>query len=101
MITPSLGRDLAGGARTRTVPLVEPGTLYNEPRSNQLDFRVTRVFRFNNNANTVRLQPQLDLYNLFNANSVLVQSNAYGPAWQGVRGILAGRLVKFGVQVDF
>jgi hypothetical protein len=91
-----LGRPLAGGVRTVTVPLVAPGTMYGE-RLNQVDLRVTRLFRV---AGT-RVEPQLDLYNLFNANAVLTQNNTYGAAWQNVTMFLKGRLVKVGLQVTF
>ena len=43
-VSPSLGRDLAGGARNATVNLISPGSLY-EDRWSQLDVRLTRTFR--------------------------------------------------------
>lgn len=91
----SLGRPLSSGS-TRTVALVEPGTLYGD-RLNQLDLRVAKAVR----ANRTTIRAMLDLYNLFNANPVLAQNNTYGPRWQQPLTILPGRLVKFGVQVDF
>ena len=42
-----------------------------------------------------------DVFNVFNANAVLSQNNTFGSAWQRPQSILQGRLVKFGVQVDF
>ena len=48
-----------------------------------------------------RVQALVDLYNLFNANPVLAQNNTFGPQWQRPTQILQGRLLKFGVQVDF
>lgn len=94
-VAPSLGRPLASG-RTTTVALVEPGTMYGE-RLNQLDLRMAksvRMARF-----TVR--GIVDLYNVFNANTVLDQNNTYGPRWQQPLIILPGRFVKFGMQVNF
>jgi hypothetical protein len=41
------------------------------------------------------------MYNLFNANPVLALNNTFGPQWQRPTQILQGRLLKFGVQVDF
>jgi hypothetical protein len=91
-----LGRPLAGGARTVTVPLVPAGTIYGE-RLNQIDFRVAKTVR----VGRARVQPQMDLYNMLNANPVYGQNNAYGVAWQRPTRILLGRMLKFGVQVDF
>ena len=95
-IEPSLGRPLSGGARTATIPLVAPGTMYGQ-RLNQVDFRVAKNIK----ADRVRIAPQLDVYNLLNANPVLTQNNTFGPAWRTPSNILAGRLAKFGVQIEF
>jgi len=91
-----LGRPLAGGVRTLTVPLVAPGTMYGD-RLNQVDLRVTRSFRV---AGT-RVEPQLDFYNLLNANPILTQNNTYGAAWQNVTMFVKGRLMKVGAQITF
>jgi hypothetical protein len=91
-----LGRPLAGGQRTVTMQLVKPGTMYGE-RLNQIDFRIAKNFQM---ART-RLQGIVDLYNVFNANPVLTQNNTYGSRWQQPLAILPGRLVKFGVQLEF
>src|SRR5439155_13998652 len=53
LIAPSLGRSLAGGARSATVALVAPGTMYGE-RLHQVDFRVAK----NVTVGPTRLQPQ-------------------------------------------
>src|SRR5262249_18033285 len=95
-IRPSLGRDLAGGARSVLLSVVPPGTLY-EDRMYQLDFRFTRNFK----AGKGRIQPQVDVYNLFNDNTVLTQNYAYGAAWRRPLTIVQGRTFKFGVQADF
>ena len=47
--------------------LVAPGTLYGD-RLNQVDFRVSKIFRFGAKG---RVQGNLDLYNMLNANPVL------------------------------
>jgi hypothetical protein len=91
-----LGRPLSGGARTVTVPLISPGTTYGE-RMTQVDFRVAKNFPLRGG----RIQPQLDLYNLFNSNAVYGQNNTYGTAWLRPTQVLVGRMIKFGVQVDF
>jgi hypothetical protein len=91
-----LGRGLAGGVRSVTVPLIEPGTMYGDPL-NQIDVRVTRVFRVRG----VKVEPQFDLYNLLNANPILAQNNTYGSAWQNPLMVLKGRLIKVGAQLSF
>jgi hypothetical protein len=78
------------------VNLVEPGTLY-ERRSNRVDLRVGRDFRIR----AARLQPYVDLLNIFNASPVLTLNNTFGPAWQQPLTILVGRMIKVGMQVDF
>jgi hypothetical protein len=98
-IQESLGRPLSGGARTATVPLVAPGTMY-QPRVHQVDFRVAKEFR----ARNLRIQPQFDVYNLLNGAYVLAQNNTYSPtgtSWQRPTSIMQGRLMKVGVQVNF
>jgi hypothetical protein len=103
MIAPSLGRNLgACGTRptctaTATIELVPLGTHYLEPRIRQLDLRFTRNFMFN----SVRVQPQLDIYNAFNANPVTGIITRYGTAWQNATSVLNPRTVKFGVSMTF
>lgn len=97
-IAPSLGRNLSSAANV-TVNVVEPGTLY-PGRTNQFDFRASKVVRVGN----TRLQGMLDLYNVFNSNNVLRMNGAYGTngaAWARPQAIVPGRLVKLGVQASF
>jgi hypothetical protein len=97
-VAPSLGRNLSAGANaTATVQLIEPGTMYGD-RVNQLDTRVTRTFRFSGNR---RAQAQLDLYNLLNVGPTINLNTRYGPAWLSPTAVPPGRMLKFGVQLDF
>ena len=59
--------------------------------------RLTRNFT----VGRVRLQPQIDIYNLFNGNTVLGSNTRYGTSWLVPSAILDPRLLKFGVQVNF
>ncbi len=105
-IVPSLGRDLAAcGARTGAActaqvvaNIVLPNTYYLEPRLNQLDLRFSRLFRIPNGGT---IQPQVDFFNLFNANSVLGITTRLGPRYNVPTGVLDPRVVKFGVNMTF
>jgi len=96
-IAPSLGRNLASGARgTVSIDLIPPQSRF-EDRITQLDVRFSRLFKLQKN----RLEAQLDLYNALNASPILSINTRYGPSWLTPTEILAGRLVKFGIQLDF
>jgi hypothetical protein len=98
LASPSLGRPLSGGANaTAIIELIEPGTEYLEGRNQSLSLRISRQFR----RGPMRIEPQLDLFNVFNANDVLAMTTRYGDSWRNVTGVLAPRVVKLGVQVDF
>ena len=43
----------------------------------------------------------LDIYNALNASPILSINTRYGPSWLTPTEILAGRLFKFGTQLDF
>jgi hypothetical protein len=92
----SLLRDTASRGSVGGIPLIEPAVEYGE-RLLQIDYRIARNFR----VNRTRLQARLDLFNVFNANPVLGQTNTYGTSWLRPTSILNGRLAKFGIQVDF
>jgi hypothetical protein len=98
----SLGRDLGAcrGAATcnatTTVALIPPNTLF-EDRLQQVDLRFSRRFPLGR----ARLDANLDVYNAFNAGSVLSSVTAYGPRYLNAVNVLAGRLFKVGFQLDF
>jgi hypothetical protein len=101
-IAPSLGRNLAACPSTGvctavvTTNIFEPNTEF-EPRYNQLDLRVSKNFRINR----YRISPRLDIYNLFNSDSVIGEIYGFGAAWLRPTEILTARLFKFGAQIDF
>jgi hypothetical protein len=97
LIAPSLGRNLAAGPNaTVTVDLIPPQTRF-EDRITQLDLRLSKTFR----VAMARVQGMVDIYNALNGAGVLSINGRYGPNWLVPTEILAGRLVKFGVQVNF
>ena len=83
---------------------MENGTVYGE-RLHQLDVRFTKSVA----VGRARLQGMVDLYNALNDNTVLVQSDTYGAtteaatgaAWLVPQGIMPGRVIKFGLQMNF
>jgi hypothetical protein len=102
VVTPaltSLNRPFTNAANL-TLNLLEPGTMYGE-RLNQLDFRVAKLLRMGRS----RLSANFDLYNAFNADTVLAENPNYaGPGlnqWRVPTTIVTARFAKFSVQVDF
>lgn len=106
-IAPSLGRNLAAcGTRavctaTAVVPLVAPQTLF-EPRRTLVDVRVSRIFQL---AGRTRVRANVDIFNVFNDDSIVNNINhVFGPFWRrgGGRGSLStARLVQVGGQITF
>jgi hypothetical protein len=90
----SLGRNLQSA--TANVPLIAPGTMY-AARLYQVDYRVSKSIKLPRG----RIQANVDLYNAFNASSILAITNTYGQLWLRPTQILQGRLLKFGGQIDF
>ena len=95
VIAPSLGRSLSGGVANLPVTIAEPGKIYGE-RLNQVDMRVGKILRFGRTKTSLNL----DIYNLFNVNTVLTVNNAFA-TWQRPTSILLARFAKIGMQFDF
>jgi hypothetical protein len=84
---------------------VTPQTTYPYGHNNQLDFRMAKEFSVRERW---KIEPTMDFFNLFNANSILSINTSYNTttagnagAWRNVTGFLPGCLIKFGVHVDF
>ena len=92
----SLGRNLAGAARSVTKELVPNQTLF-EPRLQQVDLRLSRIFR----AGTSRLTANVDLYNIFNEDAVLQQNTRFGDTWREISLVMGGRMLRFTGQFEF
>jgi hypothetical protein len=80
--------------------MLEPGASY-EKRLTQVDLRLLKNFT----GDWGRLRVTFDLYNLFNANTVLARNNTFGlgggSGWGQPTNILTGRLIKLGGQFSF
>jgi Carboxypeptidase regulatory-like domain len=81
---------------TYTIPLIAPGTVYGD-RVYQIDFRLSKGVPLGHGS----LRGNVNLYNLMNANPVLIQNNTYGQAWQQPQAVLTGRLLRFDATIDF
>ena len=97
VIAPSLGRNLAGNARTATAPLIAAHTEY-EDRTTRLDVRISKFLRV---GQRWRIQGNMDLYNLLNSSSILTVTNAYGPRWLIPTAIIEPRILQFSADVSF
>jgi hypothetical protein len=96
-ISPSLGRNLSAGANaTAIIDLIAPNTMF-EGRISQVDLRVGKAFT----VGRAKVQANIDAYNALNASPILTENARYGSAWKTPSEILAGRLIKFGVQMNF
>jgi hypothetical protein len=102
VIQPSLGRPLSGGAQNQTVNLVAAGTEYSS-WLNQVDLRFAKIVRFGTTRSTINF----DLYNAFNANTILTYNNNFAVAptgaitWLQPTQILQARFFKISAQFDF
>lgn len=90
----------AGVALTRssqTVVLSERGD-ERFPNVTMFDIRLSRPFRF---AGGRSFTPQIDIFNLGNADTVVSQSNAVGSAYLRPAAILSPRIIKLGFSLNF
>ena len=76
--------------------LVPPGSDYSE-RANQLDLRLSKIFRFGGKRTSINFE----VANALNANYVLGVNGNYGPSWLAPLNIMDARLVKISGQFDF
>jgi outer membrane receptor protein involved in Fe transport len=95
-VIPTLGRPLSAGATTVTVPIIEPQTMF-EDRISRLDTRIGKIFRFGR----VRVQANLDAYNVLNSSAVRAVNTSYGSAWLTPTQILDPRILQISGQVSF
>jgi hypothetical protein len=105
-ITGALGRP-ATVPGNKNALVIEPfnavgffGTTYGD-RLNQLDFRLSKIFRFGRST----IDANFDLYNAFNSDAALTENATYsgtnGGAWLLPTSVIQGRIIKFGMRWDF
>ena len=94
----SLGRPLS--QNSIELNLIEPGSFYGE-RFTQFDLRFTKILDLGGSG--VRLRAMFDLFNVFNANTVMAETASFdNPAtWLTPEVIMPGRLAKLAFQLNF
>lgn len=104
-IAPSLGRNLSAcGAAvvcntTVRVNALLSGQYFREPRDQQLDFRISHTFNLRHE--TMSIQPNIDLFNVFNGNAVQIINTTVGPSFNQVLGLLDPRVLEFSFNFNF
>jgi Carboxypeptidase regulatory-like domain len=83
-------------AASVSIRLNEPGTLFNDT-VNQLDVALSKSFR----RGPWEIRPEISLFNAFNANPVLTQTNSFGSALGNAVTILPPRAARVGLRIDF
>jgi hypothetical protein len=98
------GRTLVGCSACK-IEALTPQTIFPFGRDNQIDFRVAKDISI---TERWKIEPTLDFFNLLNANPILSIGTAYNTsapgvtgAWRNVTSLLPGRLIKFGVHLNF
>jgi hypothetical protein len=94
VVFPSLQRNLSSGQNV-TINLITPGTMYGE-RLNQLDMRFGKIVRYGRTRTTL----SLDVYNIFNKDTVLTSSAAYA-SFQKPQTIIQARFAKISANFEF
>jgi hypothetical protein len=102
IIAPALRRNLsAGPTGTKTVNIIEPGTVYGNENLNQLDLRLSKRFKLVR----YRFRIDADLYNALNNNWPYTVNNTFSTAstsaWLRPTNVLQARFFKIGAQFDF
>jgi hypothetical protein len=102
VIAPALGRNLAAGATaTKSIQLIEPGTLYGDTLF-QTDVRLSKRLRIG----PLKIRGDVNLYNVFNSNFASTlnsnfSTNAASNQFLRPTNVLQGRLFKIDTQIDF
>ena len=79
-----------------TVSLLPPNTEF-ENRLLQTDFRLAKTITLAR----IKVKGMFDIYNLFNNTGILSENFTYGAQFLRPGQVLAARLMKFGVQIDY
>lgn len=89
------GVPLTGGGSI-AVQLLRPDTVFPDYQ-NQLDLRVTRMFR----VGQARVKALVDIYNVLNVGTIVQVNETWGPLYGRPQLIMRARYMRFGTQIDF
>jgi hypothetical protein len=98
-VTNAIFRAATGVALTNvaeTVPVMTPGQMFLK-RWNQVDIRLARKFQ----VGRYSFQGQFDMFNALNGSNILSVNETFGTAFMRPTSILQGRLLAFGMQMNF
>ncbi len=94
LLTTTLGRPFTSAATT--LALVKPQTDFGD-RLNQFDLRFTKIVPVGHG----NVDLNFDLFNAFNSDAVLTQSNTFGTSWWKPSTVIQPRFVKLSARWDF
>jgi hypothetical protein len=77
---------------------VEPRGTTRLPDVNLVDFNVKKTIKA---GGSLSIQPAVEVFNLLNSSATQSRNTVLGPAYGRVASIVLGRMVKFGVNVNF
>ena len=92
-----MGSDTVALTQVTQPVLVDPSGTNRLPSVNLTDLSVRRSFRFGK----YKIEPVMDLFNIGNVNTTQSRVTQLGPTYGRVLGIVRGRMLKFGVNMDF
>jgi len=95
--TVSVGSDTVALTQVTQVVLVSPSGTTRLPAVNLTDLSLRRSFTHGK----YRIEPVMDLFNLGNINTTQSRITQLGPTYGRTLGIVRGRMIKFGINVDF
>ena len=67
------------------------------PFQRKVDLRVMRRFNMGN----TQIAPVLDVFNLFNSNTVTSVNSTYGSSWQNIVEIMQARYLRIGLELEW
>jgi hypothetical protein len=77
---------------------VEPRGTTRLPDVNLVDFNVKKTIKA---GGSISIQPAVEVFNLLNSSAIQSRTTVLGPAYGRAANIVLGRMVKFGVNVNF
>jgi hypothetical protein len=83
--------------QTSQVVIVEPFGTHRLPNIKTLDLNFAKTFH----SGGKKLEPRLDIFNVFNQNAITSQTTQLGPSYGSALSLLGSRLIKIGVNVSW